>query len=327
MNLLHPSTMPYYYQVLFLLSSIIASFRPVFFRTYKANFLLTIVLSLLSMYVGYLVLTYVKNPKQSFEDYKKSISRVYTRENMFYSILSELRFIAKQYSFMLLPLTFSVPISLLYIPFTMLYNHYSNKIDFSPLQLLTTGILIFGILLTKDSKTGGSPSRKSSSNSSFLQTFLKSLTTIENMQSLKGILYGLFAAIAGSYLYVVLDKIDKSTQDPLYVMGIESGFSLLVFSLLLAGAIFMGKVTLPSWGTIVKMFMFLTFLFNIDIVLKYIGLEKVTIIQSLFLSQVYLISSFLIGFFYYKEHISTQKMIGLLVVVLSSIYGSYINRS
>lgn len=303
-----------YYQVLFALAAFIASFRPIFFRAYKSNFLVTIWLSLLSMYIGFLVMTYVKNPNQSFEEYKQQIMKPYQIKNMLFSVLHELKFVAMQYSFLLLPLTFAVPLSLLHIPFTILFDYAIHKNPITYSEGITTLLLLVGILFTKHSTSKSSKSSKSSTwNGSIFH----------EMYKIRGILSAIFSAIVGSYVYIMLSDIDKKTQDPFYIIGIESGLALILVSILVFGGYFMGKLSFPSLLTMSKMFLILTFIFNLDNVFKFIGLEKVSVVESLFISQIYLISSFVLGVLYYKEVFTRKKLFGLLLVILSSIWGGY----
>lgn len=302
-----------YYQGLFALSVLIASFRPIFFRAYKSNFLVAIWLSLLSMYIGFLVMTYMKNPEQSFDEYKEQIMKPYQMKNMLYSLLHELKFVAIQYSFMVLPLTFSVPLSLLYIPFTLLFDYFINNNPLTIYELGATLFMLIGILFTKN---GSTKKQSKQSNEGFL----------DKAYEMRGILSGILGAILGSYVYIMLSDIDKKTKDPFYIIGIESGLALVLVSILVLGGYFMGKITMPSLSTMTKMFVLLTFLFNLDNVFKYIGLEKVSVLQSLFISQLYLLVSFLIGVMYYKESFTKNKMIGLVIVLLSSLYGGYVSH-
>lgn len=302
-----------YYQLLFALSVLFASFRPIFFRAYKSDFLVAIWLSLLSMYIGFLVMTYMKNPDQSFDQYKEQIMKPYRMKNMLYSLLHELKFVAMQYSFMVLPLTFSVPLSLLYIPFTLLFDYFINNNPLTISELGATLFMLIGILFTK---TESIKKQSKQSKEGFLH----------KAYEMRGIISGILGTILGSYVYIMLSDIDKKTKDPFYIIGIESGLALVLISILVLGGYLMGTVTMPSLSTMTKMFVLLTFLFNLDAVFKYIGLEKVPVLQSLFISQLYLLVSFLIGVMYYKEAFTTNKMIGLVIVLLSSLYGGYISH-
>lgn len=258
-------------------------------------------------------MTYMKNPDQSFDQYKEQIMKPYRMKNMLYSLLHELKFVAMQYSFMVLPLTFSVPLSLLYIPFTLLFDYFINNNPLTISELGATLFMLIGILFTK---TESIKKQSKQSKEGFLH----------KAYEMRGIISGILGTILGSYVYIMLSDIDKKTKDPFYIIGIESGLALVLISILVLGGYLMGTVTIPSLSTMTKMFVLLTFLFNLDNVFKYIGLEKVPVLQSLFISQLYLLVSFLIGVMYYKEAFTTNKMVGLVIVLLSSLYGGYISH-
>jgi hypothetical protein len=328
MNLLNIYS-EYKYDLFFMLSALIASFRPVFFRTYKFDFIFTIFLSLVTMYSGYLIMLYFKNPHMTFSEFKEDVMKVYTKENALMSILSEIRFITKQYSFVLLPISLALPISLLYIPATFILNSYMGGSALTIEKLVISLLIVFGVLLSKE-KGILHEIKKISKYISKLGSGMGGMSGMGGLDIFKnntflGVMMGLISVIVGSYVYIKLAQLDKSTKDPLYVMGVESGFSLIIFSLILFGGVMLGKIKLPPMATVIKMFVALLFLFNIDIILKFIGLEKISITQSVYISQIYILSSFLIGFLYYKEKISIRKIIGILIVVASSIYGSFIS--
>ena len=94
-----------YHIIFFILYSILSAFRPIFFIKFKEYFLFTILLSLLSMYIGSLLFMLYEYKTQKDYDILSKIKNVFILKNIFNSCISEIRFLAKQYSYILLPLT------------------------------------------------------------------------------------------------------------------------------------------------------------------------------------------------------------------------------
>ena len=74
---------------------------------------------------------------------------------------------------------------------------------------------------------------------------------------------------------------------------------------------------------IVKMFLALTFLFNIDILIRFEGLSRIKQLDTLFLSQIGTFIPVMIGFLYYGEKITAYKIVGLLTILAGVLYGSF----
>ena len=107
---------------MFILSVVLASFRPIFYKEYKDYFFITVFFSLLSMYIGGILYSYYNLKKD--ETIKDKIKYSLEPKNLIYSFISELRFILKQFAVINLPLTISIPMNNLW----MLSSAYFGKV-------------------------------------------------------------------------------------------------------------------------------------------------------------------------------------------------------
>ena len=108
-------------------------------------------------------------------------------------------------------------------------------------------------------------------------------------------------------------------------MSIESGGSLIIAALILLYDRLTSKIiNIPSFKNSMIMFFSLTFLFNIDILLRFIGLSKIPQMDSLFLSQIGTIIPVLVGFYFYKEKMNLNKLLGMGVITFGSLLDSVV---
>ena len=69
------------------------------------------------------------------------------------------------------------------------------------------------------------------------------------------------------------------------------------------------------------MFFSLTFLFNIDILLKFIGMARITQMETVFLSQIGSLIPIIVGLLVYKEKLDLNKILGFLVITFGTLFG------
>ena len=295
-----------YHIIVFIISTILTGFRPIFFKKYKDYFMMTVFLSLLSMQVGsFGYMLYEKKTKKDY-DITSKMKSMFSLKNMLLSILSEIMFMAKQYSFILLPLTISSPLSNFWLISVTIFDKLINKVKTNIFQYLSIFFLMIGGIVMNFDKIFNTGVSQSISSRNYIM----------------GIVSALVAVVLSGFVYVKLQKKVSDTKDAGYVMGVESGGALILVSIIMGVLWFMNKLNLPSLRTSVIMFLLLTFLFNIDILLKFMGFEKIPVLLSIFLSQITVLVSFCLGLFLYKEKLSKYKTIGLIIIIMSSIAGS-----
>lgn len=291
------------YYIFFILSIIISSLRPIFFKKYKDYFFMSIYLSTLSMYLGSIVYMYYESREKENYNLIEHIKNSLNIENSILSIISSTRFITKQLSYILLPLSISIPLTNLWIVSATIFDKvlYNSKITI--MQYISIAILFIGAILINlvkimdiDSSNGGG-------------------------NYIYGIIAILISIISGGYIYTKFQNLVSSNLDPGYTMGIESGGSLIILTVILLIGSLSGLIKIPKIIDIVIMFVLLLFLFNISIIFKFIGFEKISVINSVFISQLSIILAVSIGFFYYNESFDIYKILGLIVIIIGSILG------
>ena len=244
-------------------------------------------------------------------DMDAKMKSIFSWKNVLTSWLSEIRFIMNQYSFILLPLTISIPLSSLWLVSVTIFDKIFNKVKANVFEYMCIGFLIIGGIIVNFDK--------------ILNT--QSGDNILTKHYIIGVICSLIAIVLSGYVYIVLQKLTHETHDPGYTMGVESGGSLLAAWSIFGIMWFFNKVNIPDFQTGLVMFIALTFLFNIDIIFKFIGFETIPVLMSIFLSQIYILITFAIGIFYYKESLTKYKVIGLVIIILASIAGSlFLNK-
>lgn len=292
-----------YGHLMFILSVILASFRPIFYKEYKDYFLITVILSLLSMYVGSILYMYynLKEDEKIIDKVKITL----TRENIINSLISEARFMLKQYAVISLPLSISIPMNNLWMVSSTYFGKTINDETPTMNQLISISILIVGSIILNLNKIFEPSSKKFDKS-----TYLKGLTAL------------LLSTTLGGYIYSVFKNITTKTQDPGLTMGIESGGSLILATLYLIYDRLTSKtINIPPLKTLILMFFSLTFLFNIDILLKFIGMARISQMETVFLSQIGNLIPIIIGFFVYKEKLDLNKILGFLVILFGTLFG------
>lgn len=290
----------------FTLSVILASFRPIFYKQFKEYFFMTIFLSLLSMYAGGIGFMYYNLKKG--ESFKEKFLETLSSKNLLNSLLSEIRFILKQFAVISLPLTVSIPMNNLWMVSSTYFGRVINNEIPTMKQLVSIGVLIIGaIILNLNKLLEASKGKKSKVNKNYY----------------RGIISLLVSTIIGGYVYSMFKKISTETKDSGFTMAVESGGALIVAAfILMYDVLFCKKINIPSMKNIVLMFLALTFLFNIDILIRFEGLARIKQLDTIFLSQIGTLIPVLIGFLYYGEKLDMYKMAGLLTIIGGVLYGS-----
>ena len=290
----------------FTLSVILASFRPIFYKQFKDYFFMTVYLSLLSMYCGGLGMMYYNLKKG--ERMQDKIIETLKPENLLNSILSELRFILKQFAVINLPLTVSIPMNNLWMVSSAYFGRVINNEIPTMKEIISIGVLIIGAIILNLNKILDSNKGK------------KSKTTKKYYY---GIISLLVSTVLGGYIYSIFKKISTESKDSGLTMAIESGGSLIIATfLLIYDRLFCNKINMPSMMNIMKMFLLLTFLFNIDILIRFEGLSRIKQLDTLFLSQIGTFIPVMIGLFFYGEKMDMYKIVGLLTIIGGVLYGS-----
>ena len=139
----------------------------------------------------------------------------------------------------------------------------------------------------------------------------------------RGIISLIASTVLGGYIFSVFKNISTKTQDSGYTMAIESGGALIVATfILIYDVMFCKKINIPTIKNIFLMFIALTFLFNINILLRFYGLSKIKQLDTIYLSQIGTIIPLLTGIFYYKEKLDKFKIVGLFTILMAVFYGS-----
>lgn len=289
----------YYIAAMFL-----AAFRPIFFKQYKDYFAMTVYLSLLAMFSGGVGYMYY-NLKDD-ENIKDKVLESLSRENIINSLISELRFILKQFAVINLPLSVSIPMNNLWMVSSAYFAKKINNEIPSRNQIISIIILIFGTIILNLNKVFGEK---------------KKPKVFRNYY--KGIISLLLSTILGGYIYSVFKKISTETQNPGFTMSVESGGSLIVATILLIlERLFVRKIKVPPFKEMIKMFIGLVLVFNVDIILMFTGLSKIKQLDTIYLSQIATIIPVFIGLTYYKEKLDIYKIIGLLTIIFGVIFGA-----
>ena len=290
----------------FTMSVILASFRPLFYKKFKDYFFMTVYLSLLSMYCGGVAVMYYNLKKG--EKLQDKVIETLKPANLLNSILSELRFILKQFAVISLPLTISIPMNNLWMVSSAYFGKVINDEVPSIKQMISIAVLIIGAIVLNLNKLVESSTNKGSKAS---KSYYRGIASL------------LVSTILGGYIYSIFKKISTESQDSGFTMAIESGGSLIIATfLLIYDRLFCNKINMPTMMNIIKMFLALTFLFNIDIILQFEGLSKIKQLDTIFLSQIGTLIPVMVGFLYYGEKITAYKIIGLVTIIAGVLYGS-----
>ena len=291
---------------LFTLSVVLASFRPIFYKQFKDYFFMIVYLSLLSMYSGGLGVMYYNLKKG--ESFKEKVIETLKPENLLNSLISELRFILKQFAVINLPLTISIPMNNLWMVSSAYFGKVINKEIPTLKEMISVAVLIIGaIVLNLNTLLKSGAGKKSKMTKSYY----------------RGIVSLLVSTILGGYIYSIFKKISTETKDSGFTMAVESGGSLIIATfLLIYDRLFCKKINMPSPMNIVKMFLALTLLFNIDIIIRFEGLSRIKQLDTLFLSQIGTLIPIMVGFLYYGEKMDMYKIAGLVTIIGGVLYGS-----
>lgn len=292
------------YYISFILSVILSSLRPLLFKRYKEYFFITVYLSNLSMYLGSLLYMMYESKEKENYGLINHIKKTFLPKNIILSIMSSIRFISKQLSYILLPLSVSVPLTNLWIISAVIFDKILYAGIISSVQYISIGILLLGAILVSFDKIIGNSNRN-----------------ISTMNYFYGLFSVLISIIFGGYVYTKFKDIVSVNLDPGFTMGIESGGSVIALTLIMIVGYMFNLFNIPKVEDMVIIFLLLTFLFNISIILKFIGFEKVPLVDTILISQSSIIVSVLVGFLYFKESITIHKIIGIIAIIIGSVIG------
>ena len=191
---------------LFTLSVVLASFRPIFYKQFKDYFFMIVYLSLLSMYSGGLGVMYYNLKKG--ESFKEKVIETLKPENLLNSLISELRFILKQFAVINVPLTISIPMNNLWMVSSAYFGKVINKEIPTLKEMISVAVLIIGaIVLNLNTLLKLGAGKKSKMTKSYY----------------RGIVSLLVSTILGGYIYSIFKKISTETKDSGFTLAVESG--------------------------------------------------------------------------------------------------------
>lgn len=277
-------------ELIYALSTIIASFRPSLFKHYKKYMLFTVIVSLLSMWLGSVAYEiWEKGTAGAHQSLQQSLQW----ENVKLSLLSESRFFSKAFSLLYLPISVAVPLSQLFFASAAFFDHYINNTQYDYKKILSIIVLIL-------SGTVISWADYTSSKSTSLVNYLIGLSLMA------------ISIILGGYMLIRFQNLDKKFGPGITLMT-EATASLIVLLPLLF------VTEWPSWKMALTLFLATTFLFNIDILLKFIGLREISSYQAIVLGTIGIIFGTMLGPYLFNESMSPTKLVALIVLIVTVI--------
>lgn len=296
--------------IAFILVTIIGSFSPIFFKSYKDYFIANMTISSFCMFIFSIIIIIIKSYNDSNYILKDKISEIYKLENIVLSLLSQARFMLMQYSITLLPLLITIPLSKLTLLSIVFFDKLINKDVISNYVYLSIlGILIGNFIMGYDDMFKPS---KSQINCKYMYIF-----------ALINLLLGiaLMGYLVNTFAYIV-----KKEQDSAMIMAIESGSATIVMLILFSILSYFKKINIPNLKTTFQMILGCLFIFDIVILLQYYAYESLDITLSMILKQIGVLIACAIAIFYYKEKLTKTKMLGLMVIIISSIIGGIYSK-
>lgn len=275
------------------LSAFIAAFRPVLFKHYKDYLLFTVIISLLSMWIGSVVYKWYED---GIEGVKDGIHVSLEWENIKLSLLSEIRFLSKAFSLLFLPISVAVPLSELYIASAAFFDSYINGTQYDLKKILSIVILIISGTLI------GWTDYKASPGTSLFKYLFGGLLMVGSV-------------ILGGYMLIKFQNFDKRFSAGTTLMTESMGSLILLLPLL-------AVIKWPPKHLVFILLAATTFLFNIDIILKFVGLKDITSYQAIVLGTITTIVGTALGPYLFNEHMTWVKLFALIILISTILYSS-----
>ncbi len=296
--------------IAFIIVTIINSFSPIFYKGYKDYFITNMTISPICMFIFSILLITIKSYYDKNYILIDKLLEIFKFDNVILSFLSMIRFMTMQYSITLLPLLIIIPLRKLTIISMVYFDKLINKQAISNYTYLSIlGILIGNFIMGYENMF------KDTKGINFNKTFIFALISLFIAISMVGYVVNEFAKIA------------KTSKDPELVMGIESGGASIAMIILFSILAYFKKINIPSFGIILQMILGCLILFDALILLKYYAYESLNITLSMILTEIGVLLGCTTAVIYYKEKLTKLKMLGLIVVIISSIVGGIYTKN
>ena len=285
--------------IAYIISSIIAGFRPALFKYYKKYMLFTIIISLISMWVGSALYLYYEG---GIDCIKEGIIESVQWKNMKLSLLSETKFMSQAFSLIFLPISVLVPMKQLKFVSASYFDHLINGASYDITMVISI------ILLIVSGITIGLSDYQSSSKSYGYMSYMAGMMLI------------LVSVVLSGYLLISFQNIVIKEGAGKTMMIESTGALLLMLPLLLV-------VEWPSWRLVILLLIGTTFVFNIGILLKFIGLRKISTYEAIVLGVITTIVGTILGPILFDETMTLMKIVGLLTIIGVVVYnGMFIEK-
>ena len=280
--------------IAYIISTIIAGFRPALFKHYKKYMVFSIIISLISMWVGSALYLYYTG---GIDCMKSGIMESAKWDNMRISLLSEAKFISKWLALIFLPLSVVVPIAQFNFITAIVFDHLINGAPYSITKIISIILLVgSGIMI------GLSDYRLSSK-----------LSSHNPMYYAGGIILMLGHVVLSGYMLISFQNIDIKEGPGKTLMIQSTGALLLLLPLLLI-------IEWPSWKGILMLLLGTTLVFNIGMLLQFIGLREISTYSAIVFGVITTIVGTILGPILFNDTMTFMKVIGLAIIVGVVVY-------
>lgn len=203
--------------------------------------------------------------------------------------------------FQYLPVSLALPLHMSIVPFTLITNYFLNKKIPNLYQVLGSIIIFIGIILASIQKEKYTP------------TFIV------------GIIALIISSISMSFVAPIMKKEIPDNINNSFIKTNLMLFDNNFFGIIILGIISilytLIKKEIPKIIDVIKMIMVVLFFQYIIYLFYYFSLEKLSVNKFLIFSNIEIVISLILGYFFFKEHISLYKIIGIILIIFGIFLG------
>ena len=252
---------------------------------------------LIKIYINYIQdATYYKKEKNIGNN--NPFNNLLSKEALIIGLSGSLQFLINLFVLKKIPFSLFIPISNLWIFFSLFFEYLILNIDSNFYTILSFIIFVFGILI-------------------FSNTFMTSIK-YKKEHNFYLILLLLSCIIRGFHITYVKKQSEYFKDDELLLMDFFISFIVSIFVYI--GYVFLNKNTkLPTLNNLVILILVTLILDNLKNYLKFISISNLSEEIYILLYNTSIIFSIIFGYLIFNEKITKNKIIGI-VIMLISIY-------
>lgn len=290
----------------------------IIYKTLNSDVFFINLVSSIIIFLSFFIKDYLSNKLKDYKDQNKDQNKDINKENKFDKLISNLTtkeafiigttgcfsFLLSLISLKKLPLSIFIPLSNSWIFFSLLFEKLLLNIDISIQNIFVFVLLFIGIIIV---------------------TYTKSIKSTDTKYIYVGTLL-LSAVIRAFHITYTKQQSEKYDEDELLTMDyfINTIIGIILF---IGYILYQKKYNLPDKKTVLIILGVILLLDNSKNYLKFLSIKNLSENEYILILNTSLLFSLIFGYYIFNEKITSNKIIGNIIILISMILYLIINKN